>query len=71
MKARYRVFIKTTERTHEFETVIERSDSSTNEELTAALFPKAMEYLETLGGDESSGTRGGFNNVFWEYLGPA
>lgn len=71
MKARYRVIITTDKQRYEFETVIERSDRGGGEELNAALAPEALRHLESLGGDTSFGTRGGFTNLEYEYLGPA
>lgn len=71
MKARYRVIITRDRQRYEFETVIERSDRATDEELIAALSPEARRHLESFGGDTSFGTRGGFTNLEYEYLGPA
>lgn len=71
MKGRYRVIITTDTKRYEFETIIERNERASSEELTAALVPEAQRYLKSLGDDTSTGTRGGFTNLEYEYLGPA
>jgi len=71
MKAKYKVIITVDKQRYEFETIIERSDRTTPEELNAALAPEGQRHLESLGDDASFGTRGGFTNIEYQYLGPA
>ncbi|AVY99312.1 hypothetical protein DAI21_17465 [Lelliottia sp. WB101] len=70
MKALYKVIYTTNHKKHEFETVIERGDQIPDAELVKALYPKFVEFIESLGDDGSFGTRGGICSLDFEYLGP-
>lgn len=68
MKAKYLVTIATDDEQYEFETVIERGDRISDEELIAVLAPEARRYLESIGKDVSHGARRGFTNLYYNFL---
>lgn len=70
MKGRYRVIVTTDAQKYEFETIIERSDTATSEELNAALAPAARRYLESIG-VRAPAVRNKFINLDYEFLGRA
>ncbi|MEA3657488.1 hypothetical protein VBL46_02925 [Enterobacter hormaechei] len=63
MKAKYLVIISTDEEQYDFETVIERGDRISDEELIAALSPEAERYLESLGNEGAYGKRRQFRSL--------
>lgn len=69
MKAKYLVIINTDDKQYEFETVIERGDKISDEELIAALYPEAERYLESLGNDGENGVRRQFRSLSYNFLG--
>lgn len=68
MKAKYLVTIDTEHGQYEFETVIERGDKISDEELIAILTPEALKYLRTMDKDTSSGRRRGFTKLYYNFL---
>lgn len=68
MKAKYLVSITAYERQFEFETVIERGDRISDEELNAVLAPEAYRYLESIEKGLPSGQRKGFTSLSYDFL---
>ncbi|CAM7605900.1 hypothetical protein [Citrobacter freundii] len=68
MKAKYLVIIDTDDEQHEFETVIERGDKISDEELIAILTPKALQHLDSIDNGTSSGERRGFTKLYYNFL---
>lgn len=68
MKAKYLVIIDTDDERYEFETVIERGDKISDEELIAILTPEALKYLESIDKGASSGELRGFTNLYYNFL---
>lgn len=68
MKAKYLVTITTDEKQYEFETVIERENRMSDEELTAALAPEADRYLKSLGNEGAYGKRSQFRSLNYSFL---
>ncbi|MBJ6567631.1 hypothetical protein N8X72_01050 [Enterobacter hormaechei subsp. hoffmannii] len=69
MKAKYLVIISTDDEQYDFETVIERGDRISEEELIAALSPEADRYLESLGNEGAYGKRRQFRKLSYNFLG--
>jgi len=70
MKNNYKIIYECRGHTHEFETVIERSDTETQEALVSVMYQKAREHAEVVYGDDSFGTRGGITINGYAFLGP-
>ena len=68
MKAKYLVTIDVDNGQYEFETVIERGDKISDEELIAILTPKALQYLESIDKGSSSGEQRGFTKLYYSFL---
>lgn len=68
MKAKYLVTITTDDKQYEFETVIDRGDRISDEELIAALSPEADRYLESLGNEGAYGKRRQFRSLNYNFL---
>lgn len=68
MKVRYLVTITTDDKQYEFETVIERGDRISDEELIAALSPEADRYLASLGNEGAYGKRRQFRSLNYNFL---
>lgn len=68
MKAKYLVTIDTDDERYEFETVIERGDKISDEELIAILTPEVLQYLDSIDNGASSGERRGFTKLHYNFL---
>lgn len=68
MKAKYLVTIDVDNEQYEFETIIERGDKISEEELIAILTPKALQYLESIDKGSSSGKQRGFTKLYYSFL---
>jgi len=67
MKNNYKIIYECRGRTHEFETIINRSDTETQEELVSVMYQKAREHAEDVYGNESPG---GITINGYAFLGP-
>ncbi|EJD4606502.1 hypothetical protein ABV792_RS24615 [Escherichia coli] len=68
MKAKYLVTIDADDEQYEFETVIERGDKISDEELIAILTPEALQYLDSIKKSALSGERRGFTKLYYNFL---
>lgn len=68
MKAKYLVIIDTGDEQYKFETIIERGEKTSDEELIAALYPEAERYLESLGNEGAYGVHRQIINLSFNLL---